>query len=951
MRMKNIWNTKKPWCRILSVGMSLALTVTLLSGCGTAGQQVENIAETKTEISEELQEEVRSESSKLAENSEQVEEAVARLLEETENASVTECEKTVQTLKEQLEMVEAQTKDWLSSQQKVTDYLGKDAAEILTKRQETFEQEIAESETAAQETLTDIQCALSANDMDTAAAKTEQLKALLVEQEEPKVYGETLPNEVEVREAADEEYVAVETPQISEKREETAENRETLLVAEGDTALNERITEKAEELETPLAVYNYLKNNIGYEYYYGSRKGASGTLDALAGNDLDQASLLIAMLRYLGYPAEYVRGDILLTEEQALSLTGADTFSHAADVLAANGTPVTRLIREDEIIYIRMEHVWVRTCVPYTDYRGAGNANGDSVWINLDTSIKEYETVDNIYDTLDEQGFTQEIEEVTTSGDASQVESLLEQWEEKLQSEDLSGTYARKRVIRQETLSYLPLSLQYMVEKEDKTFVQVADSEKDSVSFEVNGAVLASFTAVELQGRNILLSYRPASSEDEEIYDSYGSIFDIPAYAVYMKPVLLVDGEVVAEGETELAATLGTTQTFTMTIHSGGRDNIVENDITIGAMYAVTLDSQNITSEELQSVYDETAALKDSVTEENVYSEEYLGKLLSLAGKLYFAQVDIADTMAAEMYDAAVTRSLSEGITGYEVQTSSLYGNITSLSEGTLYIDVDMDSHSVVSLTGDENVPREYMMSVGMIGSAYESNVWEQMTGKESISTINIFSEAQEENKELLVIGKENLSVEIEKLNTDEITKQTIINAVNSGKVVTIPTEDVTMGNWHGIGYIITNPETGAGSYMISGGLNGGATCDPIDAGFIVSEMYLSYTLVATMESLISFVEILSCELLFGGFWETIFGVVGMIYMLKNVIDNCKHLANIMQLYYDYILDDSDENALAFLLEMKNIFMDKFFVILARDTGVDYLKYLYTWIYQGGSLY
>ena len=59
----------------------------------------------------------------------------------------------------------------------------------------------------------------------------------------------------------------------------------------------------------------------------------------MGGNDLDQASLLIAMLRHLGYPAEYVKGNILLTEEQALALTGADTFRHAADVLAAAGTP------------------------------------------------------------------------------------------------------------------------------------------------------------------------------------------------------------------------------------------------------------------------------------------------------------------------------------------------------------------------------------------------------------------------------------------------------------------------------------------------------------------------------------------------------------------------------------------------------------------------------------
>ena len=138
--------------------------------------------------------------------------------------------------------------------------------------------------------------------------------------------------------------------------------------------------------------------------------------------------LVIAMLRHFGYPAKYVRGDILLTEEQAISLTGANTFRQEADVLAANGTPVTRLTRGEET----------------------------------------------------------------------------------LQSLDLSETYARKRVIKQEEVSYLPLSLQYTVEKESKTFEQIADAVKDRVSFEVNGDVLAGFTASELQGKNILLSFQPA---------------------------------------------------------------------------------------------------------------------------------------------------------------------------------------------------------------------------------------------------------------------------------------------------------------------------------------------------------------------------------------------------------------------------------------------------------
>lgn len=63
------------------------------------------------------------------------------------------------------------------------------------------------------------------------------------------------------------------------------------------------------------------------------------------------------------------------------------------------------------------------------------------------------------------------------------------------------------------------------------------------------------------------------------------------------------------------------------------------------------------------------------------------------------------------------------------------------LSEGSMYIDVDMDSHSVVSLSGDKDTEKQYMMSAGMISSLYESTVWEQITGYESVSILIMYGD------------------------------------------------------------------------------------------------------------------------------------------------------------------------------------------------------------------
>lgn len=53
-------------------------------------------------------------------------------------------------------------------------------------------------------------------------------------------------------------------------------------------------------------------------------------------------------------------------------------------------------------------------------------------------------------------------------------------------------------------------------------------------------------------------------------------------------------------------------------------------------------------------------------------------------------------------------------------------------------------------------------------------------------------------------------------------TEQEIRNSVNAGKVVTANEQRINFNGWVGEGYIIIDPETGAGAYKIAGGENGG---------------------------------------------------------------------------------------------------------------------------------
>ena len=57
-----------------------------------------------------------------------------------------------------------------------------------------------------------------------------------------------------------------------------------------------------------VAIYNYVRDEISYSFYYDTHYGAAGTLNAGTGNCVDQSHLSVALYRAAGLPARYVHG-------------------------------------------------------------------------------------------------------------------------------------------------------------------------------------------------------------------------------------------------------------------------------------------------------------------------------------------------------------------------------------------------------------------------------------------------------------------------------------------------------------------------------------------------------------------------------------------------------------------------------------------------------------------
>ncbi|MDR2712674.1 MAG: InlB B-repeat-containing protein [Clostridiales bacterium] len=156
---------------------------------------------------------------------------------------------------------------------------------------------------------------------------------------------------------------------------------------EGQTEISAEIKTLADSM-SPVEIYQYVRNNINVEFSFGSKAGALGVFEKKSGNDIDTASLLIAMLRHKGIAARYVKGKANLSTDQAMGLTSAKTPDNAAKTLAAQGIPTTVFTSQGKIAYIQIERIWAEAYIAYDNYRGAGSGLGKAAWIPLDAGFK-----------------------------------------------------------------------------------------------------------------------------------------------------------------------------------------------------------------------------------------------------------------------------------------------------------------------------------------------------------------------------------------------------------------------------------------------------------------------------------------------------------------------------------------------------------------------------------
>jgi hypothetical protein len=230
----------------------------------------------------------------------------------------------------------------------------------------------------------------------------------------------------------------------------------------------------------------------------------------------------------------------------------------------------------------------------------------------------------------------------------------------------------------------------------------------------------------------------------------------------------------------------------------------------------------------LQTKLEQTKAVletQDSAQIAALTRKDILGDMFYAGTLGYYAQLIALGHIAALTQRANANLSAGYGTLGYEPKVNYFFGFPTSIEAGGVVLDIPWSMVSHVS-DGDMEKRKQYNLQWGMIGSALEHAVPEQMFQDpnepklEATSAVKALQMASAEGQRTYQITQVNMDTALPNIHHDG--KSEIQAALQAGMTAITHTDSVSVHGWTGAGYIILDSEDNTGAYKISGGLDGG---------------------------------------------------------------------------------------------------------------------------------
>ena len=642
------------------------------------------------------------------------------------------------------------------------------------------------------------------------------------------------------------EFVTPPEPAVAPTAADLAETPETQRTA--------AIKAKALELgNNPVNIQNWVRNNVEWVPTWGAIQSAQDTLDNRRGNAIDIASLEIALLRAAKIPARYQFGTIELPAEQVMNWVGGVTKPEAAQQLLGQGGIANRgLVEGGRISKIRMEHAWVQAYVNWLPSRGAKQGSATqhpsplaqrNAWVPLDPSFKQYEfapVVDITRDVpLDLNALRRELEKGANINDAlgsvqglniGGLEQSLEKHAVQLSAylrmnhpgatvDSIKGKKIIPVAIAQMLAgapSFSVASMGAMVAEVPQPLVHSITIRLYSNSLGEYGDSLFSYTLPlhRLGSKRLGVTYLPATSADQAViadYKARGQI-GLPAYSLRMKGVLKLDDEQLAELP---VFGMGAGQYWAAQIYGPGSGSREFDFKAVGAVGDEIVFGLDLYGVDQAQIARRKALFPRQTAAENLHH----------VALMYWALQDASHETLARHMGVHQIRMPSIGMFAQPLKVTYSWGVPRSSNYAGRFMDVRLSEVAVAAPQGLTQV-RPYMHAIGELDSFYEGATFDLLFGHEltsGASAITVLNDAMRQKQTIFHITSRNYdSVQAGLGALPSNVRQQIDAAIFEDKEVIVSGAPVQHGNWNGVGLIVRDADTGAGAYLISGGINGG---------------------------------------------------------------------------------------------------------------------------------
>jgi len=640
-----------------------------------------------------------------------------------------------------------------------------------------------------------------------------------------------------------------------------------------EITLTQPIIDKAAELDhDPVAIHQWVRNNVQWIPAWGAMQSAEHTLSSRRGNAMDIAGLEIALLRASDIPARYVHGTVEVDEARFRNWAGGyDDILAATDYAASGGIPIQAIVEAGRIARVQMEHVWVEAAVDYFPSRAGVNQSADS-WIPLDPSFKQYEFLEGIdvaavtgtdpqvlAQSFLDSGTVNEAEGYVAGFDPSilqnaqnDAESALEDYITNELPDDatVADVLGGRRIIPQDYTT-LPASIPNRLTVVGARYDELPNELRNRLSLAFGTDLFGQprnpvrFPWAAVNGQRLTLSFSSATPKDEEALLALlpeGEITDpsqlpssIPSHLVEVVPEIRLNGEVVHTGA---RMQLGEEIDFNFTVDQlgFGTDTAV-SPIPAGAFVAIAVAGGSVAPQRLENLQQQVQATREKLESgddtqlASLTREDLLGDLFHAGTLAYFGQFDALATLQARQQGAQRNLGASAGTYGYHPETTYLFGLPHAIEPGGINMDLDRIAWTNGLEDPTPEKRRQLNVQLGALSSGLEHGVPEQMFSTpeqpaEAVSAVKALSIANQQGQRIYRITQANQAEVLPKINHNPDTMDEIRAAVAAGKEATTHTDPIAVPGWEGAGYVILDPEVGDGAWRIGGGANGGFVDD-----------------------------------------------------------------------------------------------------------------------------